>query len=62
MKLINFFRLLGFSKSTAYSKEMDNEEIFHHHDSTDGSELDETLHMQEQPFKENEDEDYASIF
>jgi hypothetical protein len=62
MKIINFLRLLGLSKSTAYS-EMDSEEIFHHHDSSEGSELlDETLHMKEQPFEENEDEDYASLF
>ena len=62
MKIINFLKLLGLSKPTAYNNEMDSEEIFHHHDSTDGSELlDETLHMKEQPFEE-EDEDYTSIF
>ncbi|KFF05363.1 hypothetical protein [Flavobacterium reichenbachii] len=63
MKIINFLRLLGLSKSAAYSTEMDSEEIFHHHDSTDGSELlDETLHMKEQPFEEDENEGYSSIF
>lgn len=63
MKIINFFRLLGFSKTTGYSIEPGSEAEVHHHDSTDGSELlDETLHMQDQPFGENEDEDYSSIF
>lgn len=58
MKIINFLQLMGLSKSAAFSTEMDNEEIFHHHDSTDGSELlDETLHMTEQPFDDNEEED-----
>lgn len=63
MKLINFFRLLGISKPAAYNSESESEIDFHHHDSTDGSELlDETVHMHEQPFDDNESEDYYSIF
>ncbi|KUJ62309.1 hypothetical protein AR687_07545 [Flavobacteriaceae bacterium CRH] len=63
MKIINFFRLMGLSKTTSYIIEPGSKDEVHHHDSTDGSELlDETLHMKDQPFEENEDEDYSSIF
>lgn len=63
MRLINILQLLGLSKQAGYSNESGSEPDLHHHDLDDGSELlDETLHMREQPFEENEDEDYASIF
>ncbi|WP_264537511.1 hypothetical protein [Flavobacterium sp. N1736] len=62
MKIINFLQLLGLSKPTAYTNEMNGEEIFHHHDTTDGCELlDETIHMQDQPFEDDEDENYDAI-
>jgi hypothetical protein len=60
MRLIIFFRLLGISKPAAYQSESGNEIDFHHHDSTDGCELlEETVHTNEQPFDETE-EDYAA--
>jgi hypothetical protein len=63
MRLINFFRLLGISKPAGYSNESENQTDYHHHDTTDGSELlEETVHTHEQPFEENEDQDYSSIF
>lgn len=62
MRLINFLQILGLSKGAAYS-EAGKEPDYHHHDTTDGSELlDETTHMHEQPFAESEEEDYSSIF
>lgn len=63
MKIINFFRLMGLSKTTSYIIEPGSNDEVHPHDSTDGCELlDETLHMKDQPFEEDEDQDYASIF
>jgi hypothetical protein len=62
MKLFNLFKIMGFSRTPVYSGEPENELNLHHHDLTDGCELlDETVHMQDQPFDENEEEDYASI-
>ncbi|MDP5201900.1 hypothetical protein [Flavobacterium sp. DG2-3] len=63
MKLVNIFRILGLTKTQIHSNEEEGELNLHHHDLTDGCELlDETVHMKEQPFDENEEEDYASIF
>jgi hypothetical protein len=63
MRLVNILQLLGLSKQAGYSSESGSEFDLHHHDLTDGSELlDETLHMREQPFEDDEEEDYTSIF
>lgn len=62
MRLINFLQILGLSKMAGYS-DAGKEPDYHHHDTTDGSELlDETTHMHEQPFNESDEEDSASIF
>lgn len=63
MKLINFLRTLGWSGKPNHRNEPQTEINLHHHDLTDGCELlDETVHMQEQPFDENEEEGFTSVF
>lgn len=55
MKLFNFSQLLNLVKPENYSTGFENMTFSHQHDLSEGSEfLDETVHMEEQPFEDTE--------